>query len=39
MVILETGFALVLVGYLLFLGPLILKVWEAYCGWLFKDKD
>jgi Na+-transporting methylmalonyl-CoA/oxaloacetate decarboxylase gamma subunit len=39
MVIFETGLLLVFLGVVvLFLFPLILKAWEAYCGWVFKNR-
>ena len=39
MVVLETGFAIAAVAVvLLFVAPLVLKAWEAYCGWVFRDK-
>lgn len=35
----EFGFILaVLIVVTLFVAPLILKGWEAYCGWIFKDR-
>lgn len=40
MVLLETGFALLLAGIvILFLAPLVLKAWQSYCGWVFKDRQ
>jgi hypothetical protein len=39
MIVVEMGFVLlVAAGVLLFLAPLVLKAWEAYCGWVFRDK-
>lgn len=40
MVVVETGFALCIIAVvLLFLAPLVLKAWEAYCGWIFKGRQ
>lgn len=35
----EFGFVLICIAVvLLFVAPLALKAWEAYCGWIFKGR-